>query len=93
MATNLAIDDNLIDEARRVGNHSTKREAVTVALQEYVARHAQVNLQGKTPSNPAAWATWSKKVQLVDPPFSGGIGFPPMPQKTNAGPSTALRSG
>ena len=42
MATNLAIDDNLIDEARRVGNHSTKREAVTVALQEYVARHKQL---------------------------------------------------
>ena len=42
MATNLAIDDTLIDEARRVGKHSTKREAVTVALQEYVARHKQL---------------------------------------------------
>jgi len=38
MATNLAIDDKLIDEARQVGKHSTKREAVTIALQEYVAR-------------------------------------------------------
>ena len=42
MASNLAIDDNLINEARRVGNHSTKRAAVTVALQEYVARHKQL---------------------------------------------------
>jgi hypothetical protein len=42
MATNLAIDDNLINEARQVGKHSTKREAVTVALQEYVARHKQL---------------------------------------------------
>ncbi len=42
MATNLAIDDGLIDEARRVGRHATKKEAVTVALQEYVARHKQL---------------------------------------------------
>jgi Arc/MetJ family transcription regulator len=42
MATNLAIDDELIDEARRVGSHSTKKQAVTVALQEYVARRKQL---------------------------------------------------
>jgi Arc/MetJ family transcription regulator len=42
MATNLAIDDKLIDEARRVGGHQTKKEAVTVALQEYVARRKQL---------------------------------------------------
>jgi Arc/MetJ family transcription regulator len=42
MAINLAIDNKLIDEARRVGRHSTKKEAVTVALQEYVARHKQL---------------------------------------------------
>jgi Arc/MetJ family transcription regulator len=42
MATNLAIDDKLIDEARRIGKHSTKKEAVTVALQEYVARRKQL---------------------------------------------------
>ena len=36
MATNLALDDSLIEEAVRVGNHRTKREAVTAALQEYV---------------------------------------------------------
>jgi Arc/MetJ family transcription regulator len=41
MATNLAIDDKLIEEARRTGGHKTKKEAVTVALQEYVRRHKQ----------------------------------------------------
>ena len=42
MATNLAIDDELIEEARRVGGHATKRQAVTLALQEYVARRKQL---------------------------------------------------
>ncbi len=42
MATNLAIDDKLIEEARLVGKHGTKKEAVTVALQEYVARRKQL---------------------------------------------------
>jgi Arc/MetJ family transcription regulator len=36
MAINLAIDDRLIDEARRIGNHKTKKEAVTAALNEYI---------------------------------------------------------
>jgi Arc/MetJ family transcription regulator len=42
VATNLAIDDALIDEARRVGGHTTKKQAVTVALEEYVARRKQL---------------------------------------------------
>lgn len=42
MATNLAIDDKLIEEARRTGGHATKKEAVTTALQEYVARRKQL---------------------------------------------------
>jgi Arc/MetJ family transcription regulator len=36
MATNLALDDSLIAEAVRIGDHRTKKEAVTAALQEYV---------------------------------------------------------
>jgi hypothetical protein len=36
MATNIALDDSLIEEAVRVGNHRTKKEAVTAALNEYV---------------------------------------------------------
>ncbi len=41
MATNLAIDDRLIDEARVVGGHKTKKEAVTAALEEYIKRRKQ----------------------------------------------------
>lgn len=42
MATNLAISDELIEEARRVGGHPTKKQAVTVALEEYVAHRKQL---------------------------------------------------
>jgi len=31
-----SIDDNLIEEARRLGEHKTAEEAVTAALEEYV---------------------------------------------------------
>jgi Arc/MetJ family transcription regulator len=41
MATNLALDDRLIDEARALGGHKTKKEAVTTALREYIKRHKQ----------------------------------------------------
>ena len=40
MATNLQIDDRLIDEAVRLGGHKTKKAAVTQALIEYT-RHLQ----------------------------------------------------
>ena len=41
MATNLAFDDKLIEQARRLGKHKTKKEAVTTALQEYVRHRKQ----------------------------------------------------
>ena len=44
MATNLAIDDKLIEEAKRVGGHKTKKEAVTVALDQYIRRHKQLRI-------------------------------------------------
>jgi len=44
MATNLALDDRLIDEARSIGQHATKREAVTAALKEYIDRRKQVKI-------------------------------------------------
>ena len=44
MATNLALDDALIEEARRAGKHKTKKEAVTTALEEYVRRLKQVRI-------------------------------------------------
>jgi Arc/MetJ family transcription regulator len=44
MATNLALDDELIEEARRAGSHKTKKEAVTAALGEYIRRRKQLRL-------------------------------------------------
>lgn len=44
MATNLAIDDSLIEEAKNIGHHKTKKAAVTVALQEYIQRHKQLEI-------------------------------------------------
>jgi len=41
MPTNLAIDDRLIEEARKVGRHRTKKDAVTAALDEYIRRRKQ----------------------------------------------------
>ena len=41
MATNLAIDDALLEEARRVGGQKTKRATVTDALNEYIQRRKQ----------------------------------------------------
>lgn len=41
MATNLAIDDRLIEEAVRAGGHRTKKAAVTKALEEYIQRRKQ----------------------------------------------------
>jgi hypothetical protein len=41
MATKLVLDDNLIEEARMIGGHRTKEEAVTKALEEYIGRHRQ----------------------------------------------------
>jgi Arc/MetJ family transcription regulator len=44
MPTNLAIDDNLIEEARRIGHHKTKKEAVTSALSEYIAHRKRLEI-------------------------------------------------
>ena len=38
MPTNLALDDDLLEEAKRLGGHRTKRSAANEALSEYVAR-------------------------------------------------------
>ncbi len=44
MATNLDLDDRLIEAARRSGGHRTKKEAVTAALQEYVQHRRRLAL-------------------------------------------------
>ncbi len=45
MATNLDLDDRLIEEARQLGRHTTKKAAVTDALQEYVRRRKQLEIR------------------------------------------------
>ncbi len=55
MATNLAIDDGLVEEAKNIGKHRTKKEAVTKALQEYIQRRKQmeiINIFGKIDFDP-----------------------------------------
>lgn len=44
MATNLALDDNLIVQAQKIGNHRTKKAAVTVALKDYIAHKKQMKI-------------------------------------------------
>jgi Arc/MetJ family transcription regulator len=41
MATNLAIDDKLLREALKVGRFRTKKDTVTKALEEFIARRRQ----------------------------------------------------
>lgn len=45
MASNLAIDDNLLREALLVGHHRTKKATVTEALQEYISRRKQQKIK------------------------------------------------
>jgi Arc/MetJ family transcription regulator len=44
MATNLAIDDRLLDQARDVGGFRTKRETVNQALREFIERRQRREL-------------------------------------------------
>ncbi|HAD04599.1 MAG TPA: DUF2191 domain-containing protein [Desulfuromonas sp.] len=44
MATNLAIDDKLLEEARLVGKHATKKAVVNEALAEYIQRRKQAEI-------------------------------------------------
>ncbi|MEA3348691.1 MAG: type II toxin-antitoxin system VapB family antitoxin [Pseudomonadota bacterium] len=44
MATNLAIDDSLIEEAKSIGKHRTKKGVVTEALNEYIQRRKQLEI-------------------------------------------------
>ncbi|HZK82149.1 MAG TPA: type II toxin-antitoxin system VapB family antitoxin [Humisphaera sp.] len=56
MATNLALDDNLISDAVRLGGHTTKRAAVTAALEEYIRSRKRVGILdmfGKVDFDPA----------------------------------------
>jgi Arc/MetJ family transcription regulator len=55
MATNLAIDDGLLEEALRAGGHRTKKDTVNEALKEYIQHRKQariLNLFGKVDFDP-----------------------------------------
>lgn len=54
MASNLAIDPNLLNEALSVGGLSTKKETVNQALKEFIQRRKQrqiVDLFGTLPAD------------------------------------------
>ena len=66
MPTNLALDDTLIEQARAIGQHKTKKEAVTTALIEYIQHHKQlaiVNLFGKIKYDPTYDYKKQRKVE------------------------------
>ena len=42
MATNLAIDESLLEEAQEIGQQPTKKATVTQALEEYVKRRKRL---------------------------------------------------
>ena len=44
VATNLDLDPALVEEAVAAGGRRTKKEAVTEALQEYIARRRQAQI-------------------------------------------------
>ena len=44
MPTNLAIDDELLDQALSVGGYRTKRETVNEALREFIQRRKRLEL-------------------------------------------------
>ena len=55
MATNLAIDQKLLEKALEVSGFKTKKETVNLALQEFINRHKQVeilNLFGRMDPDP-----------------------------------------
>lgn len=43
MPTNLAIDDDLLNEALQVGGRKTKRETVNDALREFIERRRRLD--------------------------------------------------
>ena len=56
MATNLDIDEKLLEEALRIGGNRTKKATVEEALQEYIQRRKQqkiLKLFGKIEYDPS----------------------------------------
>jgi hypothetical protein len=66
MATNLAIDDKLLEEAKTIGGHKTKKAVVTEALKEYIQIRKQrkiVSLFGTIDYDPGYDYKSQRKVQ------------------------------
>ncbi len=54
MATNLAINQNLLEEAKKIGGKKTKKDTVNEALLEYIQRRKQkkiISLFGRVEYN------------------------------------------
>ncbi len=54
MATNLAFDSQLLQEAVVIGGFKSKKEAINQALREFIQRHKQreiIDLFGKFPAD------------------------------------------
>jgi Arc/MetJ family transcription regulator len=46
MTTNLAIDDDLINEALTLGHFNSKEDTVITALREFINRRKQIEITG-----------------------------------------------
>ncbi len=44
MAINVTVDDKLIDEARKLGEHGNEKEAMATALEDYVRHRGQLKI-------------------------------------------------
>ena len=56
MPTNLAIDNDLLNEAQKIGKHKTKKNTVNEALREYIERRKRkeiISLFGNVDIDPA----------------------------------------
>jgi hypothetical protein len=42
MPTNVTVDSSILEEARIIGKHKTRKTAVTEALKEYIQRRKQL---------------------------------------------------
>ncbi len=54
MATNLALDNRLLDMALEVGGFKSKKDTVNAALKEFIERHKQleiIELFGQMPAD------------------------------------------
>src|SRR5438046_1471752 len=69
MATNLALDDHLIEAARQAGGHKTKKEAVTAALDEYVKRRKQLPLESQEFEEAAAMSNHCRSRGIAGSPI------------------------